>query len=107
MIKLTEQAVLKLKEFADAEGIENISIRVKVYGGGCSGFGYDINFDDKFTELDDVSNFEDIKILVDPISLQYLNDVVIDFEDRVFGAGFKFINPSETGSCGCGKSVKF
>lgn len=103
MIHLTETAVEKLKEIADAEG-EQCSIRVKVMGGGCAGFSYDLMFDSIVGELDEEMNQDNVKIIVDPISLQYLDEVEIDYVDSPIGAGFKFNNPNASGSCGCGSS---
>jgi iron-sulfur cluster insertion protein len=103
MIHLTEKAVEKLKEIADAEG-ELCSIRVKVQGGGCAGFSYDLMFDSVLGELDEEMSQDGVKIICDPISFQYLDEVEIDYVDSPIGSGFKFNNPNATGSCGCGSS---
>lgn len=106
MITLTEKANAKLREFAEAEGLD-LSIRVKVIGGGCAGFSYDMTFDEVVGEVDEVTDVDGVKIIIDPLSYQYLDGTTIDFLDGPFGAGFKFLNPNTTGSCGCGSSVSF
>ena len=111
MIQITEKAALKVIEIADSEGIGHYNIRVRVVGGGCAGFTYDMYYEDKVGDLDETIVITDhwgsINIIIDPLSLQYLEQVTIDYHDTQFGAGFKFINPAVTGSCGCGSSVSF
>ncbi len=111
MIQVTEKAALKIKEISDSEGIGHYTVRVRVVGGGCAGFTYDMYYEDKIGEMDETVELTDhngtIKVVVDPLSLQYLEEVTIDYIDSPFGAGFKFINPAVTGSCGCGSSVSF
>lgn len=107
MIKITEKAIAQLKEISDGEGIGHYSVRVKVQGGGCAGFTNDMYFDDKFTDMDEVHEDNGVKIIIDPLSFQYLDGVEIDYVDSQFGAGFKFNNPNVKGSCGCGSSQSY
>lgn len=111
MISITEKAAAKVKEISDSEGIGHYSVRVKVMGGGCAGFTYDMFYEDKASDMDEVVEFKDIdpdiKLIIDPISFQYLEDTTIDWLESSFGGGFKFLNPNVTGSCGCGNSVSF
>jgi iron-sulfur cluster insertion protein len=107
MITLTEIASNKLKEIIEAEGIEHNSVRVKVLGGGCAGFTHDMTFDDQVGDMDEIIEIDGIKIIVDMISLSYIEGVEIDYVDSPIGAGFKFINPNVKGTCGCGSSVSF
>lgn len=104
MMYLTERAAKKIAEIADAEGIEHHVIRAKVLGGGCAGFTYDIYFDDQISETDEVAELDGVKLVTDLMSFQYLNEVTVDFVDGDMGAGFKFLNPNVTGTCGCGSS---
>ena len=104
MIYLTEKAAKQVKLIADDEGIGYYIIRVKVKGGGCAGFEFDLNFDDKITEDDEVFELDGAKIVCDAISAQYIDGTVVDYGDSLMGSGFKFNNPKSTGTCGCGNS---
>lgn len=111
MIQITEKAALKIKELSESEGIGHYSVRARVIGGGCAGFTYDMFFDDQVSDMDEtvevIDYYGTIKLVIDPLSFQYLEDTTIDWVDSLFGAGFKFLNPNVTGSCGCGNSVSF
>jgi iron-sulfur cluster assembly accessory protein len=101
---LTEMAAEKVLEIRDAESIEeHYALRVKVMGGGCSGFQYDLYFDEQ-VEGDYIYESQDIKLIVDQMSFMYLMGTEIDYVEGLQGAGFKFGNPNSTGSCGCGSS---
>lgn len=106
MIQLTEKAVQKVKEFAEAEGIAP-TIRLKVIGGGCAGFKNDMYFDEIISDMDEVLEQDGTKVVVDPFSFQYLDGTTIDFVQTEYASGFKFLNPNTTGSCGCGSSVSY
>ena len=104
MITLTPKAADKVKEIRDAEGLAEQGLRVRVIGGGCSGFTYDLFFEDETTEFDsEFSSFE-IPLYVDMMSLQYLEGTEIDYVEGLHGAGFKFLNPKAKSTCGCGSS---
>lgn len=107
MITATDEAIEKIKEFAEAEGISTYQIRVKVIGGGCAGFSYDISFEEKLSEIDDVFKCKDVSIVSDPVSLQFLEGSEIHWFETPIGAGFKVINPNVSSTCGCGSSVSF
>ena len=79
-------------------------LRVAVEGGGCSGFQYDISLTDAPEDEDLVMEKEGQKVLVDPVSLPFLSNAVIDFSDELIGARFVINNPNATSSCGCGTS---
>lgn len=104
MITMTEFAKIKLKEISDSEGIGHYTVRVKIQGGGCAGLVYDMNFEELIQDMDEVIELNDVKVVVDCMSYQYIQDVDIDFEESSIGAGFKFINPTAKSSCGCEKS---
>jgi iron-sulfur cluster insertion protein len=106
MIYITEKAANKIKEIANEEGIPPI-VRAKILGSGCAGFSSDLSFDEIMTELDDVIEFDGVKVVVDQVSAAYLNETVIDYAESEWSSGFTFNNPNTTGSCGCGKSVSF
>lgn len=107
MITVTELAAAKIKEIAEAENLHGHGIRVRVVGGGCSGFTHDLYFEDTIGEMDEEFESRGVKLYIDPLSLQYLEDVEVDFTEGVHGSGFKFNNPNVKGSCGCGSSVSF
>ena len=104
MITLTAKAVEKVKEIAAEEGIENLVLRVKVVGGGCAGFSYDLFFEDNVSDMDEVDEQDGIKVATDMLSHQYVDGVTIDYMETPIGAGFKFLNPNVKSTCGCGSS---
>ena len=105
MIHITEKAKSKIIQLRDNEGKNNaFNIRVSVQGGGCSGLMYDLGFDDKVSDADQVFEDQGLKIIVDKKSLLYLLGTTLDFSDGLNGKGFQFINPNATRTCGCGES---
>jgi iron-sulfur cluster assembly accessory protein len=101
---LTTVAAEKVIEIRRAEDIEpHYALRVKVMGGGCAGFQYDLFFDEQ-AEGDTVVESHGVKLVCDQMSFMYLMGTEIDYVEGLQGAGFKFGNPNTTGSCGCGSS---
>ena len=107
MVTITDRAAEKVKEIAQAEELGGQGLRLRVVGGGCAGFSYDLYFEDQTSEVDEEFESKGVKLYVDPLSYQYLENTEIDYVEGVHGSGFKFNNPNTTGSCGCGSSVKF
>jgi len=104
-IQLTPKAVEMVREVRTKEGFsEHHALRVSVVGGGCSGFSYQLTFDDQTQEGDTVTEYGGVRVLVDPTSAQYLVGTQIDFVSSLHGGGFKFSNPKATRTCGCGSS---
>jgi iron-sulfur cluster assembly accessory protein len=104
MVALTPIAAEKVKEIKTAEGIEEaFGLRLRVVGGGCSGFAYDLYFD-QVTEVDRTFDSHGVKLVVDEMSLQYLAGTSVDYVEGLQGAGFKFTNPNVKSTCGCGSS---
>ncbi len=99
--KVTERAFSRIAEIT--EDAEAKCLRVAVEGGGCSGFQYDIKLDNP-TDEDLVIERDGIKVLVDPVSLPFLSNAVIDYSEELIGARFVIDNPNATSSCGCGTS---
>lgn len=99
---VTDRAYARLAEIAEATG-ERKSLRVGVAGGGCSGFQYDIRLDEPLAD-DLILERNGLKVLVDPVSLPFLSNAVIDFTEEAIGARFVIQNPNTTSSCGCGTS---
>ncbi|MBK6690681.1 MAG: iron-sulfur cluster insertion protein ErpA [Myxococcales bacterium] len=104
MIQITERAAEKVKEIASAENLEGQGLRLRVIGGGCAGFSYDLYFEETVGEMDEEYESRGVKLYVDPLSHQYLEDTEIDYVEGAHGSGFKFNNPNVKGSCGCGSS---
>ncbi len=104
MIELTVKAAEKVKEIQEAEGLQEQGLRVRVIGGGCSGFSYDLFFEDEITDLDQRFESRGIPLYIDMMSFQYLEGTEIDYVEGLSGAGFKFQNPQAKQTCGCGSS---
>lgn len=104
MVQITPVAATKVNEIRDAEGIEaNMALRLRVVGGGCAGFSYDLYFDEP-TEVDRQFELTGVQVVVDEMSLMYLVGTTIDYVESLSGAGFKFDNPGVKSTCGCGSS---
>jgi len=104
MLSLTPRAADKVKEIRDSEGLAEQGLRVRVIGGGCAGFSYDLFFEDETTEMDQTFTSHGIPIYVDMMSVQYVEGTEIDYVEGLQGAGFKFNNPNVKSTCGCGSS---
>ena len=100
----TDSAANKVKRLIEEEGNAGLKLRVFVSGGGCSGFQYGFTFDEVTNEDDTVLNKNDVQLLIDPMSLQYLMGAEIDYQDGVEGSQFVIKNPGATSTCGCGSS---
>ncbi len=105
MVTLTENASAKLKGLIAEEGDQGDGLRVKVVPGGCSGFEYQLTFDQP-GESDEVFEQHGVRIIVDRYSAPYLMGAEFDYEESFQGAGFVINNPNSTSSCGCGKSFQ-
>jgi len=104
MVNITSVAASKVNEIRDAEGIEGqMALRLRVVGGGCAGFSYDLYFDEP-AEVDRQFEIQGVKVVVDEMSLMYLVGTEIDYVEGLQGAGFKFQNPNVKTTCGCGSS---
>jgi iron-sulfur cluster insertion protein len=104
-VVLTPRAVEMVKELRAKEGRpDHHALRVAVVGGGCSGFSYQLNFDDTAQEGDLALDYDGVRVVIDPTSAQYLAGTEIDFVSSLHGGGFKFSNPKATHTCGCGSS---
>jgi iron-sulfur cluster assembly accessory protein len=104
MIELTSKAVEQVKEFAKNENLPPM-IRVLVKGSGCAGLSGDMMFDDVVSDMDEQLEQDGVKIIVDCMSIHYLDNAVIDFVQTEYTMGFKFLFKDENKkSCGCGSS---
>jgi iron-sulfur cluster insertion protein len=101
---LEPNAVAKLRELLAEEANPNIKLRVFVQGGGCSGFQYGFTLDQDQNEDDFDFVFDEIRVLVDSMSMQYLEGASIDYREDLMNANFVINNPQATTTCGCGSS---
>jgi iron-sulfur cluster insertion protein len=106
MVTITERAAEKVKEIATTENLPDQGLRLRVVGGGCSGFKYDLYFEDKITDMDEQFESNGVKLYIDPMSFQYLENTEIDYIEGINDSGFKFNNPNTKGTCGCGSSFQ-
>ena len=104
MITLTDTAAVKVRDLIEAEGEENLALRVAVRPGGCSGFSYEMFFDSEVVEDDVTLDYEGVKVVVDPSSAQLLEGATLDYKDGLNQAGFSINNPNAQRTCGCGQS---
>jgi iron-sulfur cluster assembly protein len=104
MIQLTPSAVLEAVRLRDKGGDATRALRLMVKGGGCTGFLYDLDFVSNVAEKDNVFEFGDLRVVVDPKSYVYLRGVTLDFTGGLNGRGFEFKNPNANQSCSCGQS---
>jgi len=104
LVKLTARAAEKVKAIRVEEKIEDsYGLRLKVQGGGCSGFAYDLFFD-QAQDTDQSFSSQGVRMLCDQMSLMYLVGTEVDYVESVQGSGFKFTNPNVKSTCGCGSS---
>ena len=100
----SDSAASKVKQLIEEEGNPGLKLRVFVTGGGCSGFKYGFNFDAAAAEDDTAVTTLGVTLVVDPMSLQYLEGAEIDYKETAEGAQFVIRNPNAASSCGCGSS---
>jgi iron-sulfur cluster assembly protein len=107
MIEITDKGAEKVHEFLSSQqaDVSVAGLRVGVRGGGCSGFQYQLAFDEQ-RESDVVFESHGLKLLVDGESLQFVHGSTIDYEESLQGAGFKVNNPNVVAACGCGSSFR-
>jgi iron-sulfur cluster insertion protein len=103
-VLFSDSAVSKVRELIEEEGNEALKLRIYITGGGCSGFQYGFTFDENVNEGDTVVEKEGVKLLIDPMSYQYLVGAEIDYKDDLEGSHFVIRNPNATTTCGCGSS---
>ncbi|MFT5135270.1 MAG: iron-sulfur cluster insertion protein [Arenicella sp.] len=103
-LDFTNAAASKVSELIDEEDNSELKLRVYVQGGGCSGFQYGFTFDEEQLDDDTAVDTDGVRLLVDPMSFQYLIGAKIDYKDDLDGARFIINNPNATTTCGCGSS---
>ncbi|HHJ38094.1 MAG: iron-sulfur cluster insertion protein ErpA [Methylothermaceae bacteria B42] len=103
-INFTDSAAEKVASLIAEEGNPDLKLRVYISGGGCSGFQYGFTFDEDIAEDDTVIEKNGVTVLIDSMSIQYLQGAEIDYKDDVSGARFVIRNPNAKTTCGCGSS---
>ena len=102
-VTLSDRAARRIAAILKAEP-QPVALRLAVTGGGCSGFQYNFALDDNQLDEDLVVEKDGARVLIDPVSLDFLHGAEIDFTDDLIGQAFKVNNPNATASCGCGTS---
>jgi iron-sulfur cluster assembly accessory protein len=103
-LNLTDNAVAKVKEIMAQQNPVPAGLRIGVVGGGCSGFSYNMSFENQPGMMDKVITFDGLKVFVDATSIMYLQGATVDYVETLEAAGFKFENPNVKSTCGCGSS---
>ena len=101
---LTDTAAAKVKSLLSQEGRDDLALRIAVQPGGCSGLRYQLFFDERSLDGDNVHDFGGVEVVVDRMSAPYLSGATIDFVDSIEKQGFTIDNPNAGGSCACGDS---
>ena len=103
-VGLTDAAAAKVKSLLEQEGRDDLRLRIAVQPGGCSGLIYQLYFDDRLLDGDAVRDFDGVGVVVDRMSVPYLNGATIDFADSIERQGFTIDNPNASNTCACGES---
>jgi iron-sulfur cluster insertion protein len=104
MITISDTAKAKIKDLLSEENNPKLALRTFVQGGGCSGFSYGFTFDEEQNEDDFEIPLDEFRVLVDGMSMQYLQGAEIDYKDELVGSSFSIKNPNAQTTCGCGSS---
>ncbi len=104
MVTLTPDAIKKVRSLLEKEAKQDYALRIFITGGGCAGFSYGMVFDDTIEEDDYVVEADGLKVVIDPLSAQYLKGAEIDYIDGLMGSGFTINNPNAVSTCACGHS---
>lgn len=100
----TPAAAAKVRQLILEEANPSLKLRVYITGGGCSGFQYGFTFDEKLDDGDIAVTRDDVTLVVDPLSFQYLEGAEVDYSESLQGARFVIRNPNAATTCGCGSS---
>ena len=103
-ITIDDSAIVKIKDLLAEENTPNLKLRIFVSGGGCSGFQYGFTFDENQNDDDFIVDQNEVSLLVDAHSMQYLTGSVIGYKTSLMGSQFEIKNPAATSTCGCGSS---
>lgn len=104
MITISESAKAKIKDLLTEENNPNLVLRTFVQGGGCSGFQYGFTFDEEVNDDDFIVSIDNFKVVVDSMSMTYMQGAEINYKEELMGSSFTINNPNATATCGCGSS---
>lgn len=107
LLNITKEAAEQIKEIADAEGINEVSIRIKVQGNGCAGIGFDVEFSNQASELDEQEIIEGINVIIDPLSAPYISGTTMNYISNGMEEGLRFSGGDIKTSCACGSSYVY
>lgn len=105
-IDLTPAAADAVQDLLAKRDLGELALRVFVSGGGCSGFQYGMALEDNIRDTDIVTEQHGVKLVIDDVSINYLDGAKVDYVDEIMGSGFKIENPNAVSTCGCGSSFK-
>ena len=105
-ITITPTAAVAVKDLLEKRELDGLALRVFISGGGCAGYQYGMALEENIRDTDFIFNQHEVKVVVDEISIDYLNGSTIDYVDEVMGSGFKIENPNAVSACGCGSSFR-
>ena len=103
-IKLTQPAANAVREVMTQKNLQGYALRLFISGGGCSGYQYGLALDNNIRPEDSVTELDGIKLIVDEVSIKYLQGATVDYIEGMTSSGFKIINPNAISSCSCGQS---
>jgi iron-sulfur cluster assembly protein len=103
-VTITQAAANAVEQLIEKRELSGYALRVFISGGGCSGYQYGMALENNFRDSDLIIDSEGIQVVVDEVSINYLNGATIDYVEDVRGSGFKIENPNAMSSCGCGQS---
>ena len=106
IIKLSENAAVRIKEIMSSADSNAIAVRVGVKSGGCAGLSYVMEYADDIKPNEEIIDQKGVKVLIDPKAIMYLLGTEMDYKKEKFSSQFVFKNPNETERCGCGESFK-
>lgn len=105
-ISLTPAAAARVRKLLEERSLEGHALRVFVSGGGCSGLQYGMGLDPEPRDTDQTFAFEDVNVIIDPVSMDHLRGSIIDYSEDLMEGGFKIENPNAVSACGCGHSFR-
>lgn len=101
---ISENAAKRISELIQDEKNKDVRLRISVLGGGCSGFQYNYDFDSSQQDDDNIFKKDGVEVVIDSMSLEYVNGSMLDFVETLGSAAFEIKNPNATANCGCGNS---